>query len=408
MDPETWLGSLEPIGWRFGLERISRLLTALGLPQHRYASIHVVGTNGKSSVAAMTAALLEAHGMRTGAYLSPHEERWSERILVAGEEIGARELAIAAGRVATAIEGVERTLPEDDVVTQFEAATALAFVAFAEARIEVAVVEAGLGGRLDATNVLPSQATALTSVGLEHTEYLGETELEIAAEKLAVLRDHSVLVVGALRPDLRALAEREASRRHARFVDASVPLDVAGLSDRAPYLARNLAVAAAAAQVIAGPLSDSNVEEAVRAMPLGGRMEGNPWSALLLDAAHNPDGARAVAEALAQPHPNTPVVACVAILAGKDAPGILAELAPAVAAIVCTELPAESLVGRGRPGAEAIPADELARLARGVGLDEVEVVRAPDAAVARARELAAGRNGVALVTGSHYLLQHGS
>ncbi len=408
MDPEAWLGSLEPIGWRFGLERISRLLTALGMPQHRYASIHVVGTNGKSSVAAMTTALLEAHGMRTGAYLSPHEERWSERILVAGEEIGAREFAIAAERVATAIEAVERTLPEEDVVTQFEAATALAFVAFAEARIEVAVVEAGLGGRLDATNVLPSKATALTSVGLEHTEYLGETELEIAAEKLAVLRDHSVLVVGALRPDLRVLAEREANRRHARFVDASVPLDVAGLGDRAPYLSRNLAVAAAATQVIAGPLSDSTVEEAVRAMPLGGRMERNPSSGLLLDAAHNPDGARAVAEALAHAHPSTPVVACVAILAGKDAPGILAELRPAIAAIVCTELPAEILAARGRPGTEAIPADELARLAKEVGLDEIEVVTAPEAAVARARELAAGRDGVALVTGSHYLLQHGS
>ena len=107
----------------------------------------------------------------------------------------------------------------------------------------MAVVEAGLGGRLDATNVLPSRVTALTSIGLEHTEYLGETELEIAAEKLAVLRDHSILVVGAPRPEVRALAERTASERHAVLVDASQPARRAGLAERAPYLARNLAVA---------------------------------------------------------------------------------------------------------------------------------------------------------------------
>ena len=166
------------------------------MPQRRFASIHVVGTNGKSSVTELAAALLEANGTSTGAYLSPHDERWSQRVLLGGAEIARAEFAEAVARVAEAMPAAERGLEEGDAVTQFEAATAAAFVAFAAAGVEVAVVEAGLGGRLDATNVLPSRVTALTSIGLEHTEYLGETELEIAAEKLAVLSDHSVLVAG--------------------------------------------------------------------------------------------------------------------------------------------------------------------------------------------------------------------
>ena len=176
------------MGWRFGLERIRRLVSVLGMPQHRFASIHIVGTNGKSSVAEMAGALLEAHGKRTGVYVSPHTERWSERVRIGGAEIDAGEFAMAAERVAQSVEVVNRALEEGESVTQFEAATATAFVALASARVEFGVIEAGLGGRLDATNVLPSRATALTSVGLEHTEWLGETEEEIAAEKLAGYR----------------------------------------------------------------------------------------------------------------------------------------------------------------------------------------------------------------------------
>ena len=201
---------------RFGLDRIRRLVTALGMPQHRFASVHVVGTNGKSSVTEITAALLEAHGMRAGAYLSPHDERWRERIRIGGAEIDPDAFGAAAERVAQAVEVVDRALDEGEAVTQFEADTATAFVALAAAGVEVAVIEAGLGGRLDATNVLPSRVTVLTSVGLEHTEYLGDTELEIAAEKLAVLRDHSTLVIGPLAPEVEELARRIAAERSAR------------------------------------------------------------------------------------------------------------------------------------------------------------------------------------------------
>src|SRR5436190_16383697 len=220
---EVYLASLEPFGWRFGLDRIRRLVAALGMPQHRFASIHVVGTNGKSSVASMCAALLEAHGIRAGAYLSPHADRWSQRVELGGGEIDPDEFAAAVERVAAAVEPVNRALEQDDSVTQFEVVTAAAFVALAGAKVQFGVIEAGLGGRLDATNVIPSKVTALTSVGLDHTQWLGETEEAVAAEKLAVLRDRSTLVVGRLAPSVLALARRVAAERLARIVLAVEP-----------------------------------------------------------------------------------------------------------------------------------------------------------------------------------------
>ena len=409
MDPEAYLRGLEPIGWRFGLERIQRLLTLLGMPQRRFASIHVVGTNGKSSVTMMAAALLDAHGRRTGAYLSPHRRRWSERVRIGGAEIGAAEFAAAVERVAATVPAVERGLEPEEAVTQFEAATAAALVALAAQDVEVAVIEAGLGGRLDATNVLPSAVTALTTVGIEHTEYLGETEAEIAAEKLAVLRDHSALVVGALPPAVMEQARRAAAARHAAFVDASRPAPGTEALMRAPYLARDLAVAIAAAERLAGPLDRDEIEELATGLDLPGRMETMPGPPpTVLDAAHNPAAAAALAEALQGVATGRPVVACVAVLAGKDAAGILSALAPRLAAIVCTEIPPERLAGAGRPGSGSVAAGELAALGAAAGVPEVEAITDPAEAVARARALAVERGGLALVTGSHYLLDYGS
>ena len=239
---------------RFGLDRIRRLVSLLGMPQHRFASTHVVGSNGKSSVTEMTTALLEAHGKRAGAYLSPHAERWSERIMIGGAEIEGDAFATAVERVAEAVAVVDRALEEGDAVTQFEAATAAAFVALASARVEVGVIEAGLGGRLDATNVIPSRVTALTSIGLEHTQWLGDTELEIAAEKLAVLRDHTTLVIGPLSPDVERIARRTAAERHARLVSVRGLSPQVELATPAPYLRRNVAVALASTEAIVGSL----------------------------------------------------------------------------------------------------------------------------------------------------------
>jgi dihydrofolate synthase / folylpolyglutamate synthase len=401
---------MEPFGWRFGLDRIRRLVSALGMPQHRFASIHVVGTNGKSSVAEMTSALLEAHGLRTGAYLSPHEERWSERVRIGGAEISADAFAAAVERVAESVEAVNRTLSEEgDVVTEFEAMTAAAFVALAAARVEAGVIEAGLGGRLDATNVLPSQVTALTSVGLEHTQWLGETEVEIAAEKLAVLRDHSTLVLGEVGDEVEALARRTAAERNARIVTVRGLSPEVELANPAPYVRRNFAVALACADVIVERLDPERVKRVAAGLELHGRVEvveGDPT--LILDAAHNPAGARALAEALPATTDGRPVVACLATLADKDAAGIVDALAPQLAAAVVTEIPSERLESVGRPGARSLEVAELARVATEAGITPVEAEADPKQAIARAREIARERGAVALVCGSHYLLRYAS
>jgi dihydrofolate synthase / folylpolyglutamate synthase len=377
------------------------------MPQHRFASLHVVGTNGKSSVAEMAGALLEAHGKRTGVYLSPHTEHWSERVRIGGAEIDTDEFAAAAERVAQSIEVVNRTLADGEAVTQFEAMTAAAFVALASARVEFGVIEAGLGGRLDATNVLPSRATALTSVGLEHTEWLGETEEAIAAEKLAVLRHHSTLVLGKVGEGVRELAERTAAERRARLILAGDPDPGLRLSVPGAYQRRNFAVAAAAAEAALGGLDPGLMRGVAEGLELPGRvqlLEGDP--PLILDAAHNPDGARALAEALPDAAGKTPIVACLALLADKDGAGVIAALAPRLEVAVCTELPAERLARAGRPGARALGASRLAELAIAAGLGATETVREPKAAVRRARALARELHGVALVTGSHYLLPY--
>jgi dihydrofolate synthase/folylpolyglutamate synthase len=292
-------------------------------------------------------------------------------------------------------------------VTQFEAVTATAFVALASAGVELGVIEAGLGGRLDATNVLPSGATALTSVGLEHTEWLGETEEAIATEKLAVLRDHSTLVVGRLDEGIRELAERTAAERSARLIVAGDPDPGLRLSAPGAYQRRNFAVATDVAEVTLGALDPTVVRAVAEGLELPGRvqlLEGDP--PLILDAAHNPDGAQALAEALPEAAGEAPVVACLAILADKDAAGVLAALAPRLVAAVCTELPSERLARVGRPSAATVEAPRLAALARGAGLSSAEAVPQPGAALGRARELARRQGGIALVTGSHYLLPY--
>ena len=201
---------------RFGLDRMHKLMTVLGMPQRRFASIHVVGSNGKSSTTRMIAAILERHGLRTGTYTSPHLRSFAERIEVGERPLDGPAFASAVERVARAARLVDRTLDDDDRVTQFEALTAAAYTELARRGVEVAVVEAGLGGRYDATNVIPSKVQVLTGVGLEHTRWLGPTIADIAEEKLDVVRDHATLVVGELDPDADAVARHVAAARAPR------------------------------------------------------------------------------------------------------------------------------------------------------------------------------------------------
>ena len=216
---EEHLLSLELFGMRFGLERMRRLLTVLGSPQERFRAVHVVGTNGKSSTVRFTAALLEAHGVRTGAYLSPHLTSYAERIRVGDHDVPGRDFAAAIQRAAAAAAKVDRTSAEGDRVTQFELLTAAAFSELARREVDVAVVEAGLGGRWDATNVLGAPVVVLTNVGLEHTRWLGPTIADIAGEKLAVVREGATLVLGDDRAGgRRARARDRCDDRAARAV----------------------------------------------------------------------------------------------------------------------------------------------------------------------------------------------
>lgn len=379
------------------------LCEALARPQDRYRCLHVVGTNGKSSVTVACAALLGEAGLRSGACISPHAWRWSERTRIDGVEVGAGAFAVAVERVAQAVAQVERELPREERITQFEAAIAASFVAFADAGVEVAVVEAGLGGRLDATNVTRSSAAALTSVGLDHTAWLGESELEIAAEKLAVLRDGTTLVVGTLAPEVAELARSTAAERRASLVEA-VALDPALLPDGiAPYGARNAAVAAALAATVT-PIEEVALRDGLAAAALPGRAElvtGEP--PMIIDAAHNEQGAQALVEALPGLADGRPVFACLSILADKDARGIVGALAPALERAVCTA--AEPGPAMGRPGGHAANPKIVAELMREAGVSS-EAAPDPAAAVSRTLELARRHSGVALCAGSHYLLRY--
>lgn len=396
-DAEAYLNSLEPIGWKLGLERMELLSQELGRPQDSYATIHVVGTNGKSSVSRMTAAICDAHGYRAGCSLSPHLTQWSERVVISGSEDpelfheSVRRVAVAAATVNSRLDGEE--------VTQFEVATAAAFLALAEAGVQVAAVEAGLGGRLDATNTIRSQATVLTSIGIDHTEFLGESELEIAAEKLAVLRPDSTLVLGPVAPEVRHLArntvlERNCELREIEAVDGN-------------FQKTNFNVAEAAAACYLGEVSARKAEQAVSSLAIPGRLEqlaDNPL--VLVDVAHNPAGAAALAASLPEVAGDRPVIGVIGVLADKDAPGMLAALAGSLDSAVFTGLPEAALVAWGRPGAKAWEAEELKVIAAAEGLSG-QVADTPADALEKARELARERNGAVIITGSHFLLAPG-
>ena len=269
---ETHLLSVELFGMKFGLERMRRVLTALGSPQQAFRSIHVVGTNGKSSTVRMAAAILEAHGIRTGAYLSPHLSSFAERIRIGDADLDPDAFGAAVERAATAAAKVDRTLTGGERVTQFELLTAAAFSELAERGVEAAVVEAGLGGRHDATNVLAAPVAVLTNVGLEHTRWLGPTITDIAREKLAVVAPGSTLVVGELDPE----AEAEVAKVDARVVHA----DPADGTPFTGFQRANFSVArAATGEFLGTPLDEAAVLRAAlahRPRPLPGRRRSAP------------------------------------------------------------------------------------------------------------------------------------
>jgi dihydrofolate synthase / folylpolyglutamate synthase len=350
-----WLESLSPWPEEFGIGRMRELLRRLGSPERSLEAIHVVGTNGKTTTARSAEALLLAEGVRTGVYTSPHVLTWGERIRVDGEEA---DVEAALGRVRAEAEAVG--------ATQFEALTAAAFAELAAVSVQAAVVEAGLGGRHDATNVLEAPVVVLTNVALEHTEVLGSTREEIAAEKLAVVSQGAQVVLGE--------PEWEGAARDAGAGGVTV---VAGSSG---------ALAHAAVESFLGRTVDPGPLEAVH---VPGRLERVGEAPLeIWDGAHNLAGVGYLLTRV----PRADWVVVAAILADKDAAGMLAALSAL----------GERLVATASSNPRTLPAAQLASLGRRF-FGSVEVVPEPAQALARGRELA-GADGALLVTGSLYLL----
>jgi dihydrofolate synthase / folylpolyglutamate synthase len=413
-EARAWLAGLDILGMRFGTQRMTALLSALGDPHRGVPALHVVGTNGKSSTARFAAAVLGAGGARAGAYLSPHISDWNERVQIDGAPVAVGDFAAAAAAVREAAAGLG--LPPGDAVTQFEAVTACAFLAFARAGADAWVVEAGLGGRYDATNVLaPGAAVVLTNVALDHTDLLGPDERAIAAEKLAVCADgHDRLVVGPCTPAAETAVAEECGRRGLRPERVGQEITVSserggGVCVTTPrgaysglrpapaggFQRGNLACAVAGAELVAGSRLDAaRVRRAIAAVTIPGRLEWVPGRPpLVLDGAHNPEGMRALARALPALAPGRRTrVALVSVLGDKDLPGMIRALAPQVDAVVAT----------GSRHSRARPAGEVAAAAREAGLT-AEAVDDPFGALGRARALA-GPGGLVVVAGSLYLL----
>jgi dihydrofolate synthase/folylpolyglutamate synthase len=406
---EAFLLGREQFGMRFGLERMRRLLAQLGDPQGAAPAVHVVGTNGKSSTTLMIAAALRAQGLTTGAFTSPHLLSFRERIEVDGELISPADFADAGERVIAAIEADDSGAEADDRVTQFEAIAAIAFVAFVERELQVFVIEAGLGGRLDATNVLgDSRAQVLTGVGIDHTQYLGDTLELIAREKVAVVRSGALLVSGSLPEVVRPVVNAVTDERDANWIELhGVAPAFADL--RGEYVRENASLAIAASEGALERIRPGvwfDVKRAVEAIHefaessrLKGRLElANQEPAEIRDSAHNPQAARALKSALDELAEGRAVTLLVAMLSDKPVDDTLSELLNAVpddGVVVCTA----ASNPRSLPAAEL--ADRVERIAD--GRVRVEAVDPPLAALARAREIA-GRDGLLSVTGSNYLL----
>ena len=391
---------------RWGLDRMERILAALGDPHLDYPVLHVAGTNGKGSVAKVWAEVLTAAGLSTGLYTSPHLVSFRERILVDGRPLPDRLLVELARDL--------RPLLVREGPSFFEASTALALLAFSRVGAEAAVIEVGLGGRLDATNVVRPAVAAVTSLGLDHTDMLGGTIEEVAAEKAGIFKPG--LPVFTAVADRRALGvlEAEAAEREARLRRVRVPAGRVRLDGIALELAtrrwgtlalecpmtgrhqlENVALAVSALEALPPriPLSAGALRRGVGRSRLAGRFQverrwGRIW---ILDVAHNLSGARALRETLSDVAAPRPRAAVVAILGDKPWEAILGELAPAADHFILT-------VPRSAPPARRWhPEDALSLFPSG----NARVCPDPGAALAEARS-AVPPAGSVIVTGSMY------
>jgi dihydrofolate synthase/folylpolyglutamate synthase len=418
----AWLDShvnLESIGVPAGvdrrataptLERIRALVDLLGSPQLSYPAIHVTGTNGKTSVARITTSLLVASGLSVGSYTSPHLERVNERLAWNGEPIDDAQLA----RLLSAIADVEPHLR--DRLSYFEILTAAALTWFADVAVDVAVIEVGVGGAWDATNVVDARVAVVTNVSIDHVEYLGPTRADIATEKAGIVKPGSALVLGETDPELVPIfVNRPAVGMLVRDVDFGVSrndlahggrriglftpesrFDELFLPLRGAHQADNTAVGLAAAETFLGRFDESVVEDALAKVDSPGRLEVLGHEPLVvLDGAHNVAGARALRVALDDEFPPTARTLVVGLLREKDATEMLDALgAQEAARIICCRPPSARAMD---------PAELAASAVEFVDDDAVEVVERVGDAVQRALDVTAVEDQV-VVTGSLYVV----
>ncbi|MBA2530774.1 MAG: dihydrofolate synthase [Nocardioidaceae bacterium] len=413
--PET---RLEP-----SLTRIRALCDLMGDPQTAYPVISLTGTNGKTSTSRMVDALLRGLGLRTGRFTSPHLESMTERIALDGEPMSPEEFSAAYHDVAVYAAVIDRSGPHR--LSFFETMTGMAYAAFADAPVDVAVVEVGMGGTWDATNVADAQVAVVTPIALDHSRYLGGSPAEIATEKAGIIKPGAFAVLAR-----QPVAAAEVLIRHAAEVGATVAREGVefGVASRVPgvggqvvslrglvadydemvltlhgaHQAHNAACAVAAVEAFVGGIAlDADVVREVLATATSpGRLELVRRSpAIVVDAAHNPSGAQATAEGMQEAFAFSPLIGVVGVMADKEVEGILAAFEPVMSAVVCTQ--------NSTP--RALPAAKLAEAAEEIfGPDRVHVVRRLDDALDTAAALAEeggpygesiGSGGV-LVTGS--------
>ncbi|HEX3732255.1 MAG TPA: folylpolyglutamate synthase/dihydrofolate synthase family protein [Mycobacteriales bacterium] len=410
-----------------GLDRIKALLDAMGNPQRAYPTIHVAGTNGKTSTSRMIESLLRAHGLRTGRHTSPHLDSVAERIALDGEPISAERLREVYTDVAPYVDLIDAANRETgDTVTYFEFVTALAFSAFADAPVDAAVIEVGLGGRWDATNVIDSHIAAITPIGMDHQAILGETIGKIATEKAGIIAEDAVVVsaaqpVEAVESLLTQVASRNATLareglefgvRDRELAFGGQRLTLQGLSGiysnillplHGAHQAQNASVALAAVEAFFGAGADKSlsgagadksfggagadkaldpdvVREAFAQVTSPGRLERMRTSpTIVIDAAHNPHGLTAVVAALSEAFSFSRLVAIVGIAADKDAKGMLEVLEPVADQLVVTRNSSE----------RSMDPDELAAVAVDIfGPDRVNVSLRMDDAIESAVAIA--------------------
>ncbi|MFQ5839477.1 MAG: bifunctional folylpolyglutamate synthase/dihydrofolate synthase [Candidatus Methylomirabilales bacterium] len=429
-DAIAYLTDLARFGMRLGLERIEAAMEALGYPERSFRSIHVAGTNGKGSTAAFIASVLRAAGLRVGLYTSPHLLDLRERFLVDGRPIAEPDLAALVTELRSAIERVPATSPgagadvpghapaaPSKSLTFFEATTALAFLHFARSGVEVAVIEVGLGGRYDATNVIRPEVAVLTNIGLDHRKHLGETLQEIAAEKAGIVKT-GVPVVSAVSPGpaldvLRhACWERGASLTQVTEAYRSERMPVTGWAERfrvggpagdypaltIPLRGRHQVQNALTAIATVEALTARGVHVDPTAIPRGlaetrwpGRLHLIPGAPrILIDGAHNPAAMAELVRFLWEECPNGQVWTIFGVLQDKDWRAMLALVGPRSSALILTRPDGERAA---HPGALV----EAARAA----CPRVEVVPRMGEALERARALAAPEDTI-LITGSFY------